>query len=53
MCFIGSEIAVKTALDLICNMRNNLNGTSTEITAALFLEHRPVNFTGGHVGIFC
>ena len=53
MCLIGSEIAVKPALDLIGDVRDHLNSSSAEITAALFLEHRPVNLTGGHVGIFC
>jgi len=53
MCLIGSEIAVKTALDLIGDMRDHLDSTSAEIAAALFLEHRPVNLTGGHIGIFC
>ncbi len=36
-------IAVKTALNLICNMRNYLNSSSAEITTAFFLKYRPVN----------
>ena len=43
--------SVKTALDLIGNMRDYLNGTSAEITMTFFLKNRPVNLTGCYVGI--
>ena len=33
----SSRITVKSAFDLVCNMWNNLNGTSTEIATTFFL----------------
>ena len=44
--------AVETALDFVCNVRNDLYGASAEITVAFFLQNRPVYFSGRHVGIF-
>ena len=46
------EVPVKTALDLICDMGNDLYGAPAVISVTLFLQNRPVNFTGGNVGIF-
>ena len=43
---------IEPALDLVCNMRNDLYGTSAVIPMTFLLKNRPVNFTGGHVGIF-
>ena len=45
------EIPVKTALDLIGNVRNDLNRAASVVAAALFLQNRPVDFSGGHVGV--
>ena len=52
MCILGCVIAVKTALDLIGNMRNDLNRSSAVVSAALLLKHRPVNFSGSNIRIF-
>ena len=52
MCILGCVIAVKTALDLIGNMRNDLNRSSAVISAALLLKHGPVNFSGSNIRIF-
>ena len=43
---------IEPALDLICDVRNHLYGAPAVISVTLFLQNRPVNFTGGHVGIF-
>jgi len=37
--------AVETALDFVCNVRNDLYGASAEITVAFFLQNRPVYFS--------
>ena len=48
----GGIVAVEAALDLIGDMRDDLNGTSAKITAAFFLEYAPVYLTGGDIGVF-
>ena len=53
MHIIRCKIAIKTALDLIGDMRNHLNRSAAVITAAFFLEYRPVYLTGSDVGILC
>ena len=52
LCVRGCKIAVKTALNFIGNMGDNLYGASAEISAALLLQDGPVNLTRGNVGIF-
>ena len=44
-------ITIKTVFDLVCNMGNYLHGTSAKVSAALFLQYGPVDFSGSHVGI--
>ena len=51
-CFLIGEVAVKTALDLIGDMRNDLYGTAAVITAAFFLQNAPVYLSGCDVGVF-
>ena len=51
--FLASIIAVKTALKFICDMRDNLNGSSTIIATAFFGKNRPVYFSGGHIALLC
>ncbi|SCH06300.1 Uncharacterised protein [uncultured Clostridium sp.] len=46
------EIAVKTALNFVGNMGDNLHRASAVIAAALLVQNRPVDFTGSNVGIF-
>ena len=48
-----SRITVETALDLICNMRDYLNGSSTEISAAFFLKNGPIDLSCCNIGILC
>ena len=43
--------SVKTALDLVGDMRDYLYSTSAKITVTLFLKNRPVNLTGCYIGI--
>ena len=50
--FIRGFGTVETAFDLICNMRNNLHGSSPEVSVAFLLKNGPINFSGGHIGIF-
>ena len=50
-CIIGSVIPVKTALDLIGNMRNDLYGSPSKVTPALLLQHRPVDLSCGDIGV--
>ena len=47
----SSGIAVEPALDLIGDMRDDLDGPSAEVAAALFLEYRPVDLAGGDVRV--
>mgnify|MGYP004634877261 CR=1 FL=1 len=42
---------METALDLICDVGDDLNGAAAVVTATLLLQNRPVNFTGSNVGI--
>ena len=51
VCLLGSKVPVKAALDLVCDVRDDLYGTSAEIAAALLLKNRPVYLTGCNVGI--
>ena len=46
------EITVKTVLDFVGDVRDNLYCASAKVAAALFLQYRPVNFTGCDIGIF-
>ncbi len=45
LCFGSSRIAVKSAFNFICDVGNDLYGSSAEITPALFLQDRPVNLS--------
>ena len=47
------RIAVKSALNLIGNMWDNLYSSSAKISSTLFLQDTPVNLTCGHIGILC
>ena len=49
---LSSRVAVEAGFDLVGNMWDNLNRSSAKISTAFLLKNRPVNFTGGHVGIF-
>ena len=49
--FLIGKITVETAFDFVCNMRDYLNGSPAVISPAFLLEHAPVNFTRGHIGI--
>ena len=51
VCLLGSKVPVEAALDLVCDVRDDLYGTSAEIAAALLLKNRPVYLTGCNVGI--
>ena len=42
--FFGIVVSEKGGFYFIGYMRNNLNGSSAEITAAFFSENRPVDF---------
>ena len=46
------KVTIETTFDLICDMRDHLNGTTAVITTTLLLQNRPVNLAGGNVGIF-
>ena len=35
------KIAVKTAFNFVCNMRNHLHGTAAIVAAAFFLQNGP------------
>ena len=52
LCLIRRIIAVETALDFICNVRNDLHCASAVIAAPLFLKNGPVNLSGGDIRIF-
>ena len=49
MCIVGCEVAVKSALDFVCDMRDYLNGASTIITTTFFLKNGPVYFSGCNI----
>ena len=42
---------VKAAFDLICNVRDHLNGPSPKISMPFLLKNRPVNLPGCYIGI--
>ncbi len=46
------KIPVKTAFDLVGNMRNYLNCPASVIAPAFFLQHGPIYFSSGDIGIF-
>ena len=48
-----SRIAVEPAFDFICDMGDNLYGSSSKIAPTFFLKNRPVDFAGCNIGIFC
>ena len=50
--FIRGFGTVEAAFDLICDVGNDLYGSSPEVSVAFLLKNGPVNFSGGHVGIF-
>ena len=43
-------IAIETIFDFVCNMRNDLNGMTAEVTTTLLVQNAPVNLSGCHVG---
>ena len=49
---LGRRIAVETALDLICDVRDDLHCASSEVTPAFFLKDRPVDLSRCDIGIF-
>ncbi len=53
MGLFGGKIAVKPAFDFVCDMRDYLNGSAAVISPPFFLQHRPVHFPCGDIGIFC
>ena len=52
MSFLIRKVSVELALDLICDMRDNLYGTSAVVSATFFLKNGPVDLTGCNIGIF-
>ena len=52
-CMFCRRIAVKSAFDLIGDVRNDLNSSAAEITSSFFLQNGPVDFSGRDIGIFC
>ena len=52
MHILGCVVPVETALDLVGNMRDDLDGASAVISAPLFLQDAPVNLSRGDVGVF-
>ena len=51
LCMFGRRIAVETAFDLISDMGDHLDSASAEISPPFLLEDRPVDLSGGHIGI--
>ena len=49
---IRSIVSVEPALDLIRNMRNDLHRAAAVIAPTLLVQHRPVNFPRGDIGVF-
>ena len=45
------RVAVEAILNLIGDMRDNLYRSTAKIAPSLLLKNRPVDFTGGNVGI--
>ena len=52
LCFIAGVIAVETVLNLICNMRDDLNRAAAVIAAPFFVKDGPVNLSSRDIGIF-
>ena len=48
---LGRRIAVETALDLICDVRDDLHCASAEISAPFFQKDRPVDLSCSDIGI--
>ena len=46
-----SKIAVKAALDLVGDVGNDLYGAAAVVSPPFFLQNRPVDLTGGHIGV--
>ena len=42
---------VDEIFNLVCDVRNDLNRASSEVSMALLLQNAPINLTGSHVGI--
>ena len=51
LCVGSGWVSVKTAFDFVCDMGNDLDGSSSEVSPAFLLQNRPVNFTGCNIGI--
>ena len=47
------RIAVKTALDLIGDMRDDLHGSASEISPAFFLKYGPVDLSRSYIRVLC
>ena len=50
-CVFCSRIAVEAALDLVGDVRNDLNSASPKISPPFLLQDRPVDLSSGYVGI--
>ncbi len=50
--FVSIVVSMKTTFDFVGNVRNDLNSTSTEISASFLLKNRPVDFTSCYIRIF-
>ena len=48
----GGRIPVEAGFDLICYMGDYLHGAAAEISPPFLLQDRPVDLSGGNVGIF-
>ena len=46
-------VAVEAGFDLVCNMWDNLNRSSAEISAAFFLKNGPIDLSCCNIGILC
>ena len=49
MRILGGEIPVEPALNLIGNMRDDLNRAAAVISPSFFVKDRPVNFSSGDI----
>ena len=49
---VRGVVPVKAALDLIGDMRDHLYRAAAVIAPALLVKHRPVDFSGGYIGVF-
>ena len=50
---LSSRVAVEAGFDLVCNMWDNLNRSSAEISAAFFLKNGPIDLSCCNIGILC